>query len=74
MRIWRARRLPSVVTLLGWCVLLGHPSWSEAKSDLGRFDLHGAVRTVVTKYPQLTTTYQFDRDGRLAALELLPGP
>lgn len=72
MRFWPDRRLPSVVVLLAWSLVFGHPSWSDAKSDLDRVDLHGAVRTVVTKYPQLTTTHQFDRDGRLTALELLP--
>jgi hypothetical protein len=73
MRIWRHRRLPSAAILLGWSLLLCQPLASEAKSDRDRFDLQGPVRTVVTKYPQLTTTHQFDRDGRLTALELLPG-
>ena len=68
MRIWRHRR----VILFVCALLLGNLSWSEAKSDLDRFDLHGHVRTVVTKYPQLTTTHQFDRDGHLMVLELLP--
>jgi len=41
-----------------------------AKSDLDRFELRGPVKTVVTKYPQLRTTHQFDRNGFLASLEL----
>jgi hypothetical protein len=72
MRIWRYGRLPSVVILVGWSLLLVYSPWSEAKSDLDRLDLHGAVRTVVIKYPQLTTTQQFDREGHLTSLELLP--
>jgi len=61
----------AVIPLLSYLVLFG-PAWSEAKTDLERFDLHGAVRTVVTKYPQWTTTHQFDREGRVTVLELLP--
>ena len=72
MRIWRACRLPSLVILVGWFFLFVHCPWSEAKSDLDRFDLHGAVHTVVIKYPQLTTTQEFDREGHLRSLELLP--
>jgi hypothetical protein len=72
MRIWRYCRLPSIVILVSWSLLLVHSPWSEAKSDLERFDLHGAVRTVVIKYPQLTTTQEFDREGHLTSLELLP--
>lgn len=72
MRIWRACRLPSVVILVVWFLLFNHCPWSEAKSDLDRFDLHGAVHTVVIKYPQLTTTQEFDRKGHLTSLELLP--
>ena len=72
MRMSRDRRVPYVVIpLLLWYLLLFNSAWSEAKSDLDRFDLHGTVRTVVTKYPQWTTTHQFDRDGQLTALELL---
>lgn len=41
-----------------------------AKSDLDRFELRGPVKTVVTKYPQLRTTHQFDRNGLLTSLEL----
>ena len=72
MRIWRYGRLPSVVILVGWALLLVNSPRSEAKSDLDRLDLHGAVRTVVIKYPQLTTTHEFDREGHLTSLELLP--
>jgi hypothetical protein len=60
------------VILVGWSLLLVHSPRCEAKSDLERFDLHGAVRTVVIKYPQLTTTQEFDREGHLTSLELLP--
>jgi hypothetical protein len=72
MRIWRYGRLPSVVILVGWSLLLVYSPWREAKSDLDRLDLRGAVRTVVIKYPQLTTTQEFDREGHLTSLELLP--
>ncbi len=68
MGMWRHRRVILPVLAL----LLGPLSLSEAKSDLDRLELHGNVRTVVTKYPQLTTTHQFDRDGHLMVLELLP--
>ncbi len=48
------------------------PSVAAGKSDLDQLELVGSVRTVVTKHPQLKTTHQFDRDGRLTALELVP--
>jgi|KBSMisStaDraftv2_1062788.scaffolds.fasta_scaffold222770_2 hypothetical protein len=74
MRIWRHGLRPSsVVILLVCCFVLTSASASDARSDLDRFDLHGPVRTVVTKYPQLSTTHHFDRGGRLSALELHPG-
>ena len=74
MRIWRhGLRHTCLVILLGYCFLLASTPASEARSDLDRFDLQGHVRTVVTTYPQLTTTHHFDRDGRLSALELQPG-
>ncbi|HXX75361.1 MAG TPA: hypothetical protein VEI50_09545 [Nitrospiraceae bacterium] len=41
-----------------------------ARTDLERFELLGPVKTVVTKYPQLRTTHQFDRNGLLTSLEL----
>jgi YD repeat-containing protein len=72
MRLSRDRRCPYFVIPLVWYLVLLSPAWSDAKSDLDRFDLQGAVRTVVTRYPQWTTTHQFDREGRLTALELLP--
>ena len=53
-------------------VLAAIPSVSSAKNDLDRLELHGSVRTVVTKHPQLKTTHQFDRDGHLTSLELVP--
>ena len=71
IRIWRYRRTLSVVIALV-CYVHLNPLDSQAKHDLDRFDLKGNVRTVVTKYPQLTTTHQFDRDGHLTTLELLP--
>jgi YD repeat-containing protein len=70
MRIWRRRQAPSFFLALASCLFLA--DLSAAKSDLDRFDLQGPVRTVVTKYPQLTTTHQFNRDGRLTVLELKP--
>lgn len=52
--------------------LLAVPAVSWAKSDLDRFELSGAVRTVVTKHPQLTTTHTFGRNGLLIQLQLAP--
>lgn len=52
------------------CSPLAIPAFCWAKSDLDRFELVGAVRTVVTKHPQLKTTHQFDRNERLTHLEL----
>lgn len=71
MSIWHHRPLFYLVLPLFWSLFV-NPTWSQAKSDLDRFDLHGSVRSVVTKYQQLTTTHQFDREGRLTTLELLP--
>jgi YD repeat-containing protein len=53
-------------------MLLFSPVPSSAKNDLDRFDLQGDVRTVVTKHPQLKTIHQFDLNGRLTALDLVP--
>ncbi|HEV2174536.1 MAG TPA: hypothetical protein VGR71_13260, partial [Nitrospira sp.] len=39
---------------------------------MDRLELRGAVHTVVTKHPQLKTTHQFDRDGHLTSLALVP--
>lgn len=54
------------------CSLLAGPSFCWAKSDLDRFELSGAVRTMVTKHPQLTTTHIFDRNGQLIQFQLAP--
>jgi YD repeat-containing protein len=54
------------------CVLVTSPAVSSPVNDLERLELHGAVHTVITKYPQLKTTHQFDREGRLTSLELVP--
>jgi hypothetical protein len=70
MMIWRRRRLSFAALILGCGLFLAGPS--AAKTDLERFDLHGHVRTVITRYPQLTTTHQFNREGRLTMLELQP--
>ena len=51
-------------------VLFIWPTHVIAKSDVDRFELLGPVKTVVTKYPQLRTTHQFDRNGLLMSLEL----
>ncbi len=53
-------------------VLLIVPAVSFAKNDVDRLELLGAVRSVVTKHPQLKTTHQFDREGHLTSLELVP--
>lgn len=51
-------------------VLLVWPADVVAKNDLDRFQLLGPVRIVVTKYLQLRTTHQFDRNGLLTSLEV----
>src|SRR5262245_9111522 len=51
-------------------VLFIWPAHVIAKSDVDRFELLGPVKTVITKYPQLRTTHQFDRNGLLTSLEL----
>lgn len=72
MRIRHRRPLFYLVVSVFWSLFI-NPTWGQAKSDLDRFDLQGSVRTVVTKYPQLTTAQQFDREGHLTTFELLPG-
>ncbi len=62
------RSLP--VASIAFFVLFLWPACVVAKSDLDRFELLGPVKTVVTKYPQLRTTHQFDRNGLLTSLEL----
>ena len=67
-------RTPLLVKLLclAFFSLLAIPTICWAKSDLDRFELVGVARAVVTKHPQLRTTHQFDRSGRLTQLELSP--
>jgi len=72
MRTRRRRRPHYAALLFGCCLLLAHSLPGEANNDLDRFDLEGSVRTVVTRYLQLSTTHQFDRDGQLISIELLP--
>ena len=72
MSVWRHRRIPCIVAAVSCCLVLAAPPSIAARNDLDRFDLHGNVRTVVTKYPQLTTTHQFDHEGRLTMFELEP--
>jgi hypothetical protein len=62
------RYLP--VASIALFVLFVWPAYVVAKSDLERFELLGPVKTVVTKYPQLRTTHQFNRNGLLTSLEL----
>ena len=53
--------------------LLGVLSVQAAPSnDLAKHELVGPVKTIVTKHPQLRTIHQFDRNGRLIQLELVP--
>jgi YD repeat-containing protein len=72
MTIAGRRWVLCVVLVLGGGLVLSDPSPSAAKNDLDRLDLHGQVNTVVTRYPQLTITHRFDREGRLTSLELDP--
>ena len=67
----RTSRPLFVVVALCWLVVAS-PATTSARSDLDRFELVGSVRTVVTKHPQLKTTQQFDHDGNLTSLELVP--
>lgn len=61
-----------VIPAFTWFLLTAIPCAGLTKNDLDRLELEGAVRTVVTKHPQLTTTHQFDREGHLTSLELVP--
>ena len=72
MRDHCLRQLRGFVIGLGCCVLVAVPAVSVAKNDLDGLELLGSVRTVVTKHPQLKTTHQFDREGHLTSLELVP--
>jgi hypothetical protein len=69
--LYRKRRHSQFLTAL-CCWLLAFPLAAYAKSDIDRFELVGPVQSVVTKYPQLRTTQQFDRRGELTHLELVP--
>jgi hypothetical protein len=69
--LYHVRWLSQFVTAL-CCWLLAFPLAALAKSDIDRFELVGPVQSVVTKYPQLKTTHQFDRQGQLIHLELIP--
>lgn len=59
------------ILFCGW-LLLAFPLTCWAKNDLDRFELVGPVHTVVTKHPQLKTTHEFDRNGHLISMELVP--
>lgn len=51
--------------------LLGASSARAATpGELAKQELVGPVKSVVTKHPQLRTTHQFDRNGRLVELHL----
>lgn len=70
----RGRRIGQlwVIPAFTWFLLTAIPCTGLTKNDLDRLELEGAVRTVVTKHPQLKTTHQFDREGHLTSLELVP--
>ena len=70
----RGRRIgqPWVIPAFTWFLLTAIACPCLAKNDLDRLELEGAVRTVVTKHPQLKTTHQFDREGHVTSLELAP--
>ena len=70
----RGRRIGQlwVIPAFTWFLLTAIPCAGLTKNDLDRLELEGAVRTVVTKHPQLKTTHQFDREGHLTSLELVP--
>src|SRR5262245_52682322 len=68
----RIRQTSRLLTSLCCCVLFAIPAVSSAKNDLDRLELLGAVHTVITKQLQLTTTHEFDRDGHLTSLDLVP--
>jgi hypothetical protein len=72
MRGRHLRQPRGFVTGLCWCVLVAIPAVVFANNDVDRLELRGAVHTVVTKHPQLKTTHQFDRDGHLTSLDLVP--
>jgi YD repeat-containing protein len=72
MRGRRNYQFSGLLTSICCCIVVAVPAISSAKNDLDRLELLGAVRTVVTKHPQLKTTHQFDRDGHLTSLDLVP--
>lgn len=72
MRGRRIRQTRDLIKGISCCLLVAIPAVSSAKTDLDRLELRGAVHTVVTKHPQLKTTHQFDRDGHLTSLALVP--
>jgi len=53
-------------------VLWTTPAPAASTNDLVKHELVGPVKTVVTKHPQLRTVHQFDRNGRLVEVELVP--
>jgi hypothetical protein len=53
-------------------VLWTTPTPAASTNDLVKHELVGPVKTVVTKHPQLRTVHQFDRNGRLVEVELVP--
>lgn len=59
-----------VVASVALLAIFAWPAQGIARSDRDRLELIGPVKTVVTKYPQLLTTHQFDRSGLLTSLEL----
>jgi len=67
IRQWTQR-----VFLAGLAVFLPGvgPIHASSLNDLAKHELVGAVKTVVTKHPQLRTVHRFDRSGRLVELEL----
>jgi YD repeat-containing protein len=72
MKSRRVRQFRRIVISICCFVLAAIPAVTSAKNDLDRLELRGPVRAVVTKHPQLKTTHQFDRDGHLTSLELVP--
>jgi hypothetical protein len=72
MRMNPSIRWPYVIVAAAVGLIAAGPSTSFAKNDLDRFELIGAVRTVVTKHPQLKTIHQFNHSGTLTGLELVP--
>ena len=69
---FRQRSSRILLACLSAFLLAVVPIQASNLNDLAKYDLVGPVKTVITKHLQLQTIHQFDRNGRLVELELVP--